>query len=116
MTTHDDDQPEPPIVTETCNEAAAIIKRMATLLQLAGWDAITISLTRAIEVAPGQWCAPGATATVTSPACEPILPVIASCLRKQADQIEAHAGGQEADGSYIQDQTHYASGCSEWPR
>jgi hypothetical protein len=115
MMKDDEDTPEAPIVTAALEEAQATIKRVATLLQLAGWDAIVVSVSRAIETAPGHWQAPGATVSLIDPSCNPITPQIVAVLRKQADTLEASSPEKVADNGYIHDQTDYASGMREWP-
>lgn len=111
----DADAPEPPLVTKTLAEAELIVKKVATLLQGAGWDAIVISISRAVEVAPGEFHAPGATATVIDTVnAPPILPLVANVLRNQADILDRRGCSTGGD-SYIQDKTNYASGMAEWP-
>jgi hypothetical protein len=116
MTTPSEDEPEPPIVEQTCKRAQWIIQRLATALQADGWDSVLISLTRAVE-ANGSYYAPGATATILNrELAGPIVPQIVQVLRKQADMLEAQWGKDVAGDGYIQDATDYASGCAEWPR
>ncbi len=118
MTTHEDDHdPEPPEVTAALHEAQDMVKRVAGVLQAQGWDAIVISLTRLVVVGPDDYRAPGATATVIDKhRVGPAVRQLADVLRKQADLLDASAGGGEVESGYIQDQTNYASGMSEWPR
>jgi hypothetical protein len=117
MTMHDDDhEPEHPTVARTFDEAQSIVKKVAMLLQLAGWDAIVISISRAVETAPGHFQAPGATATVIAPDCEPIVPQIVEVLRKQAAALEQSSSEKEITSGYIHDQSNYASGLTEWPK
>jgi hypothetical protein len=117
MTTPSEDEPEPPIVEQTCLRAQQIIKQVASLLQMDGWDSVVISLTRAVEAANGSYYAPGATATIVDKdLAGPIIPQIVQVLRKQADMLEAQWGRDVAGDGYIQDATVYSSGCAEWPR
>jgi hypothetical protein len=104
------------MVARTLDEAQSTVKKVATLLQLAGWDAIVISISRAIETAPGHFQAPGATATVIAPDCEPIVPQIVEVLRKQAAALEHSSVEKEITSGYIHDQSSYASGLTEWPK
>lgn len=113
----DDHDPEPPLVTEALDEAQRTVQKIATLLQLGGWHAVVISVSRAVEIAPGEFRAPGATATVIDTTiCGPIIPQLVEVLRKQASALEANAGKEEATSGYIQDHSDYASGLREWPR
>lgn len=119
MTHEHDHDPEPEIVTRTTAEAQRTIQKVVTLLQHAGWDAVIISVSRAVQVGPDDIRAPGATATVIN--VETIGPVrlqLAEVMRKQAAALEAsaRADGQAVEGGYIQDRTDYAGGAKEWPR
>lgn len=119
MTTRADDDPEPMIVRQAIAEAQQTVQHLATLLQRAGWHAVILSLSRRVEVDPGDCYGPGATASLFDmTACGPILPQLVQVLRKQADEIEkiAQARGDEVTGGYIQDASDYASGRSEWPK
>jgi hypothetical protein len=114
--THEHD-PEHPLVTATLQRAQRVVQQVATVLQADGWDAIVISLSRAVQIAPGEFRAPGATATVIDPTiCAPIIPQIVEVLRKQAAALEANAPREEATSGYIHDQSNYASGLREWPK
>jgi len=111
-----DHEAEPEIVTSAIRRAQQIVQEFTTILQAMGWDAIMLSITRVIEVAPGDFRAPGATATVLDPVrCGPVGAQIAEVLRRQADLIEARAGGEVTSGC-VHDQSNYASGLREWPR
>jgi hypothetical protein len=115
--TMNDDPPEPPVVVAAVQHAQHTVEQFSKLLQALGWDSIVISLTRWIEVAPGEWQAPGATATVIDrDRCGPVIPQIADVLRKQADLLDAQWGRDDVCEGYIQDATVYSSGCTEWPR
>jgi len=116
MTTPDsENDPEPPAVRAVLGEAQREVQRVSTFLQSRGWDAIIISLTRAIEVAPGDWRAPGATATlIDRTRCGPVAAQLADVMRKQADMLDEQQVGEYSSG-YIQDQTDHASGGSRWP-
>jgi len=117
MTTNDDDTPEPPIVAHMHAYAEHTVQRVATLLTEAGWDAVLISVTRIVEVAPGEFQAPGATSTVMDRVrCAPVIPHIVAVLRKQADILERSASEEEMPSGYIQDRSDYASGLKEWPK
>ena len=84
----DDHAPEPPIVEETTRFAQKTVKEFATILQALGWDSVVVSLARVIEVAPGDFRAPGATATVIDQTiCGPIMPQIADVLRAQFHEL-----------------------------
>lgn len=111
-----EDVPEPPAVARVTGEAEAMVQKLATLLQANGWDAIVISLSRAVEVAPGDWRAPGATATVVDfDRVAPIMPMLADVLRKQAAMLDEHGACFEPAEGYIHDRTDHASGRTRWP-
>ncbi len=113
----DDHAPEPPIVGETTRFAQKTVKEFATILQALGWDSVVISLARVIEVAPGDYRAPGATATVIDQTiCGPIMPQIADVLRKQASMLEKNAPKAPEASGYIHDQSDHAGGLREWPK
>ncbi len=117
MTTPTDDEPEHPRVTAVLHEAQRVVKQVATVLQAAGWDAVIISVSRAVEWAPGEWQAPGATATIIDkPRCGPVIAQLAEVMRKQAAVLDQNAVAEEASTGYIHDQTDYASGMAEWPK
>lgn len=117
MTRRNDHEPEEPEVTAATDEAKTTLKKVVTLLQLAGWDVVTLSISRVIEVGPNDFRAPGATATVIDMGRHaPVAGQIAEVLRKQAAMLDRGAGGQTLDSGYIQDASNYASNLREWPR
>ena len=117
MTTPTNDEHEPAIVGETQAEAQQLVKALSSYLQMLGWDAIIISLSRRVDVG-GEAFAPGATATVIDkPRVAPVIGQLATVMRMQADMLEKYAGEDADVGSgYVQDYTNYASGMSEWPK
>ena len=117
MTHEDDNEPEPPAVVAAITEAQEMVKKLCTVLGLAGYDAVVLSISRVIEIAPGDFRAPGATATVIDkPRVGPLTRQLADVLRKQADMLDKYAGDEEIASGYIHDRTDYASGMAEWPK
>lgn len=116
-----EDEPESPITQATVKEAQRTVQHMASALQTLGWDAIVISVSRAVKISDDEFEAPGATATVIDTRrCGPIMPQIVEVLRKQANMLEARTSPEdravgESSPGYIQDATDYASGCARWP-
>ncbi len=106
---------DPPIVDETMREAQGLVKQLSSYLSLSGWSLHVISISRIVEVAPGDFRAPGATATVIPEEVDDgARAILASVLRKQADTLSPQ--GSEPGRGYVHDQTDYASGMSEWPK
>lgn len=115
MTVTLDPELDPPIVDETMREAQGLVKQLSSYLSMSGWSLHIISISRIIEIAPGEFRAPGATATVIpSDVDDGARAILASVLRKQAETISPK--GSESGRGYVHDQTDYASGMSEWPK
>jgi len=117
MTTRDE-QPEPPLVTETQELAQKVVTGIVDYLARLGWDYAVLSVARRIDLGAGHSMAPGATGMhLDIRRMAPALANEASALRIIARQLEEmHQGAGVTLSSYVQDKSDYASGRKEWPR